>query len=124
MKLPSFMLFVAILTLWGCASIPRDTTQIVSVSTRPQGATATAKAGFSCTTPCTLPLDSWSDHLLIIAKEGYEPLRVNLKSVAREKSVSDIVCVRCYVPNREDVLKYDLVPETVEEALRPVSASP
>jgi hypothetical protein len=124
MKLRSFVLVFTILTLWGCASIPRDTTQIVSVSTRPQGATVTAKAGLSCTTPCTLPLDSWSGHLLIIAKEGYEPLRVKLKSVVREKSASDTVCVRCYVPNRDDVLEYDLVPETVEETLRPISASP
>lgn len=123
MELPSLMLLVTILTLWGCASVPRDTTQIVSVSTQPQGATVTAKAGVSCTTPCTLPLNSWSDHLLVIVKEGYEPLSVNLTSVARAKSASDIVCVRCYVPNREDVLEYDLVPETVEETLRPVSAS-
>lgn len=124
MKLASFMLFVTIITLWGCASVPRDTTQIVSVSTRPQGATVAAKAGPTCITPCTLSLDSWSDHLLVIAKEGYEPLSVNLKSVAREKSASDIVCVRCYVPNREDVLEYDLVPETVEQTLRPLPASP
>ena len=74
MKLLSFVLFFAILTLWGCASIRRDTTQIVSVSTRPQGATVTAKVGLSCITPCTLPLDSWSDHLLVIAKEGYDPV--------------------------------------------------
>jgi hypothetical protein len=124
MKLRSFVLVFAILTLWGCASLPHDTTQIVSVSTRPQGAMVTAKVGLSCITPCTLPLDSWSDHLLIVAKEGYEPLRVNLKSVVRKKSASDTVCVRCYVPNREDVLEYDLVPETVEETLRPILAAP
>ena len=124
MILRSFVLVFTILTLWGCASIPRDTTQIVSVSTRPQGATVTAKAGLSCITPCTLPLDSWSDHLLTLAKEGYEPLSVNLKSVVREKSASNTWCLRCYVPTREDFLEYDLVPETVEEALRPVSASP
>jgi hypothetical protein len=124
MKLSSFVLVFAILALCGCASIPHDTTQIVSVSTRPQGATVTAKAGQSCSTPCTLPLDSWSDHLLFIAKEGYEPLKVNLKSVVREKSASNTWCVRCYVPTREDFPEYDLVPETVEETLRPVSASP
>ena len=124
MKLLSFILCVMVLAVWGCASLPGDTTQIVSVSTRPQGATVTAKAGLSCITPCTLPLDSWSDHLLTLAKEGYEPLSVNLKSVVREKSASNTWCLRCYVPNRDDVLEYDLVPETVEETLRPVSASP
>jgi hypothetical protein len=124
MKLLSSVLCFSILTLWGCASIPHDTTQIVSVSTRPQGATVTAKAGPTCITPCTLPLDSWSDHLLIIAKEGYDPLSVNLKSVVRYKSASNTWCVRCYVPNRDDVPEYDLVPETVEETLRPISASP
>ncbi len=113
---------ITMLVLWGCASTPRDTTQIVSVSTRPQGATVTAKPGLSCVTPCTLPLDSWRDHFLSIVKEGYEPLRVNLKSVVRGRSLSDTVC-RCNVPNPEDMPEYELVPETVEETLRPVSAS-
>ncbi len=123
MKLPSLMLLVTILTLWGCASLPRDTTQIVSVSTQPQGATVTAKAGVSCTTPCTLALDSWSDHLLVIVKEGYEPLSVNLTSVARD-TVSYGGCAQCAVPRGGDFLEYDLVPETVDEILRPVSALP
>ena len=124
MKFLSLTLFAMILTLWGCASLHRDTTQIVSVSTRPQGATVTAKVGLSCITPCTLPLDSWSDHLLFIAKEGYEPLSVSLKSVVREAPASNAGCAHCAVPSGRDFLDYDLVPETVEETLRPITGSP
>jgi hypothetical protein len=124
MKLLPFILLFMIPALWGCASLHRDTTQIVSVSTRPQGATVTAKAGLSCITPCTLPLDSWSDHLLIIAKQGYEPLRISVKSVFREDTAPIGGCAQCTVPRGGDFLEYELVPETVEETLQPVSASP
>ncbi|MDD3313673.1 PEGA domain-containing protein [Pseudodesulfovibrio sp.] len=46
--------------------------QKIPVSTNPMGATVWADGRKICTTPCAVSLDRRGDHLLTIAKEGYE----------------------------------------------------
>jgi hypothetical protein len=60
----------------GCASVTRGTTENISISSTPSGATAEL-SGFdiptSCVTPCVVVAKRNADITVTINKEGYEP---------------------------------------------------
>jgi hypothetical protein len=66
----------AALTLAGCASVTRGTTENISISTTPSGAVAEI-AGLdiptSCITPCVVQAKRSADITVTVNKEGYEP---------------------------------------------------
>ena len=60
----------------GCASVTRGTTENISISSTPSGATAEV-AGLdvptACVTPCVVQAKRSADITVTVAKEGYEP---------------------------------------------------
>ena len=60
----------------GCASITRGTTENISISSTPPGATAELSGldnPTSCVTPCVVVVKRSADITVTINKEGYEP---------------------------------------------------
>jgi len=60
----------------GCASITRGTTENISISSTPSGATAELSGldnPTSCVTPCVVVVKRSADITVTINKEGYEP---------------------------------------------------
>lgn len=60
----------------GCASITRGTTENISISSTPSGATAELSGldnPTSCVTPCVVAVKRSADITVTINKEGYEP---------------------------------------------------
>ena len=60
----------------GCASISRGTTENISISSTPPGATAELSGldnPTSCVTPCVVVVKRSADITVTVNKEGYEP---------------------------------------------------
>jgi PEGA domain len=60
----------------GCASVTRGTTENISISTTPAGATAEISGleiPTACVTPCVVQAKRNADITIAINKEGYEP---------------------------------------------------
>ena len=65
----------------GCASISRGTTENISISSTPPGATAELSGldnPTSCVTPCVVVVKRSADITVTVNKEGYEPQVVPL----------------------------------------------
>src|SRR4030081_1382865 len=64
------------LPCFGCASVTRGTTENISISTTPAGATADISGleiPTACVTPCVVQAKRNADITVTINKEGYEP---------------------------------------------------
>src|SRR5215203_3680535 len=60
----------------GCASVTRGTTENISISSTPAGATAELSGldnPTSCVTPCVVVVKRSADITVTVNKEGYEP---------------------------------------------------
>src|SRR6476660_802443 len=60
----------------GCASVTRGTTENISISSTPAGATAEItglEIPTSCVTPCVVQAKRNADITVTVSKEGYEP---------------------------------------------------
>lgn len=65
----------------GCASVTRGTTENISISSTPAGATAEVSGlenPTACVTPCALIVKRSADITVTFSKEGYEPQVVAL----------------------------------------------
>lgn len=65
----------------GCASVTRGTTENISISTTPSGATAEISGldiPTACVTPCVVQAKRNADIMVTINKEGYEPQTIPL----------------------------------------------
>ncbi len=65
----------------GCASVTRGTTENISISTTPSGATADITGldiPTACLTPCVVQAKRNADIIVTINKEGYEPQTIPL----------------------------------------------
>lgn len=65
----------------GCASVTRGTTENISISTTPSGATADISGldiPTACVTPCVVQAKRNADITVTINKEGYEPQTIPL----------------------------------------------
>jgi PEGA domain-containing protein len=68
-------------TLSGCASVTRGTTENISISSTPSGAVAVIsglEVPTTCTTPCAVVAKRNADISVTVQKEGYEPQVVQL----------------------------------------------
>ena len=74
-----FVLFAALaVSLGGCATLARGTTDEVSVMSDPAGAQVTTSFGSHCTTPCSLAVARDQLFSLSVAKDGYEAQKVEV----------------------------------------------
>jgi hypothetical protein len=65
------------LSLGGCATVTRGTTDKVEVITEPAGAQVTTSLGPSCpSTPCTVEVARKSEFVVIVTKPGYRDASV------------------------------------------------
>lgn len=65
----------------GCASVTRGTTENISISTTPSGATAEVTGldiPTACVTPCVVQAKRNAEIIVTINKEGYEPQTIPL----------------------------------------------
>jgi len=76
----SFLAVIAVLTLSGCATITRGTTQAYNVNSIPSGASVRFSTGETCTTPCVLEKKRNEPFVVNVVKEGYEPYEIQVSS--------------------------------------------
>lgn len=60
-----------LLTLGGCATVTRGTTNQVQIVSDPPGAQARTSMGHQCATPCTLTMSRKDEFSVVVSKEGY-----------------------------------------------------
>jgi hypothetical protein len=68
------------ITLAGCATITRGTTNQVQIQSDPPGALARTSTGFSCTTPCTITVSRKDEFSVVFSKPGYRDETVDVKT--------------------------------------------
>lgn len=71
-----------ILQAGGCASVVNGPTQVVPVTSNPQGATVILDAAPAGVTPCNVALARTCDHLLTLRMDGYEEKELELHRTA------------------------------------------
>jgi len=121
MRVAMQMLLAVLLILSGCASIINGTTQEVSISTTPQGATVKTTDNAACITPCKLELARKQDHILNINKKGYEETNLTLQHVISGAVAGNIILggLIGWGIDAASGAQYRLVPETVNVDLKP-----
>lgn len=77
--------------LYGCATLIHGTTQDIPITTKPEAAVAKTGEGLACTTPCQLTLSRKKDHVINIAKEGYEETSVHIQHVISGAVAGNII---------------------------------
>lgn len=68
------------LSLAGCATVTRGTTNQVQIVSQPSGATARTSLGHQCNTPCTLQMGRKDEFSVTFTMPGYEEQTVNVKT--------------------------------------------
>ncbi len=72
-----FLMVMVGLSLGGCATVTRGTTNKVEVITEPPGAQVTTSLGQSCpSTPCTVEVARKSEFVVTVSKPGYRDASV------------------------------------------------
>ena len=74
----NLLVVVALLMFSGCATITRGTTEAFNVTSVPSGALVHFSTGETCTTPCVLERKRNQPFVVNIAKEGYEPVDIQV----------------------------------------------
>lgn len=76
----AFVVMIIVLGMsgMGCATIVNGTTQKISVSSDPPGATVTVDGNEVYTTPATIKVSRKRDHVVTIAKEGFATEQIPL----------------------------------------------
>lgn len=67
------------LLMGGCASITQGSTEELVILSTPSGAQVRASTGWSCVTPCSVPVRRRSAFALDVELTGHQPLRVLLQ---------------------------------------------
>ena len=82
---------VALATFSGCATITRGTTEAYTVTSVPSGALVSFSTGETCTTPCVLEKKRKEPFAVNIAKDGYEPIDIQVTTETCSDAVSTTV---------------------------------
>ncbi|HZH12154.1 MAG TPA: translation initiation factor 2 [Microvirga sp.] len=71
----------ASLSLAACATVTRGTTEQITVTSEPSGASATTSIGHSCpATPCTFEVSRKAEFIATFKKDGYEDLQIPVQT--------------------------------------------
>ena len=71
---------LAALSLGGCATITRGTSDQIQITSEPSGVRATTSMGYSCTTPCSLTVSRKDEFVVKFEQAGYEPQEIPVKT--------------------------------------------
>jgi hypothetical protein len=74
------LLVAASITLPGCATITRGTTEVLVVNSDPGGAEVEISDGHRCRTPCSVELKRKHDYHVTIEKPGYERVDTDVRA--------------------------------------------
>lgn len=77
--------------LSGCASIVHGSSQDISVSSDPPGATVRTADGGPFTTPCKITMKRNKDQVLAVTKDGYQTQQVQISSVLAGAVAGNII---------------------------------
>ena len=87
----ALFLIICAITLSGCATIVSGTTQKISVSSQPSGATAKVDNNLSAKTPTVFTLERKQDHVIEISTEGYKTATVMMKRTFNGMATGNIL---------------------------------
>jgi hypothetical protein len=73
-------IFAIALTMGGCATVTRGTTDTISVTSEPPGAQATTSLSNACTTPCTFDVPRMTEFVVTFNAPGYKPQEIPVKT--------------------------------------------
>jgi hypothetical protein len=110
----------------GCASIMQGSTQQVSVTSVPPGATLIVDGFQRLKTPAVLELSRKEPHRLEFSLEGYHPEVVDLRSVSSNMVAGNIIAggLIGFAVDHSTGAAFRLVPEIVQVSLRPIPSEP
>ncbi len=85
-------LFMSISALsTGCATMLNGPTQLIRVSSTPDGAQVLINEKIVGTTPCVVDLQRSHDYALVLKKDGYKPLTCPLRRVSSGATLGNIL---------------------------------
>ena len=116
------VLYVGLLA-GGCATITRGSTQDVSISSTPAGASVFVDGEHKGITPTTVKMKRSNDHTVQISMEGHETITVQVKSSLGSAYVGNILCGGL-IGLGVDALSgasYDLAPADIQAILPPIA---
>jgi hypothetical protein len=110
----------------GCASIMQGSTQQVSVTSVPPGATLIVDGFQRLKTPAVLELSRKEPHRLEFSLEGYHPEVIDLRSVSSNMVAGNIIAggLIGFAVDHSTGAAFRLVPEIVQVSLRPIPSEP
>ena len=73
-------LFGAATLLAGCATVTRGVDSQIQVRSEPAGAEVRTSLSQTCTTPCTLKVSRKDEFSVLISKDGFKPVEVEVKN--------------------------------------------
>ena len=76
----TMMVCAIAVSISGCATITRGTTDQVQLQSNPPDARATTSLGQSCNTPCTLQVSRKDEFRVTFSKDGFENQQVDVKT--------------------------------------------
>jgi len=106
----------------GCASLMQGSTQMIAVGSTPSGVTVIVDGFQRLKTPATLDLPRNESHRLEIVLEGYLPEIVEIRQVASNMIIGNIIAggLIGFAVDHSTGAAYRLVPEVVQVSLRPI----
>lgn len=114
------LLIVLAVYLSGCTMFSTSARPI-ALSTTPDGATATADGGMrDCITPCSLKLESHSNHSITFRKEGYQDESIALVSVDSGWLLRDVALRPMALLEFTHPEAYSLSSNSIEVVLTPL----
>jgi hypothetical protein len=122
--------FLCALTLTGCGTITRGTTEQLQILSDPPGAEARTSLGHQCETPCTITISRKDEFNVSIEKEGFQRAQVPVITTiggAGGAAFAGNILLGGVVGMGADAATgaaYDHTPNPVFVTLRPLAAPP
>lgn len=123
----SILFFLIATFIFGCATVIHGTTQQISITTIPPGATVTADTSTTkYITPTSIKLKRKVDHELFITKDDYEPEQIHIYHVFSMAITGNLIVggVSGWITDSVNGAKSRLVPKGINLTLKPFGTGP
>jgi len=70
------LMLVTVFAISGCASVTRNSTELLGIHSEPSGASVRSSTGWDCITPCEIEVERRSQFALDVELPGYKTARV------------------------------------------------